>query len=237
METDQSKSAHYQLAIVVPVLNEADTIGNFIQNLKASAAGQCEILVVDGGSEDSTIDICRENGIQVICSRPGRSAQMNTGAAKTEARLLWFLHADCQPPVTAVSAILSAVQSGAVWGRFDVQLSGQAMIFRIIETMMNWRSCLTGVATGDQGLFMTRQAFQQVHGFPEIPLMEDIAVSKRLRRLGKPACLRDSMLVSSRRWERRGIIRTILLMWRLRLQYFLGVAPEKLYKAYYAKKN
>ncbi len=157
---------------------------------------------------------------------------MNTGAAAARGDLLWFLHLDAEPPPGAVDAMLSAVARGHVWGRFDVRLSGAEPMLRVVERMMNLRSRLTGIATGDQGIFVVREVFERAGGYPVIALMEDIALSKRLKRVGRPACLRQRIVASSRRWEQAGIWRTIVLMWRLRLGYWLGVDPATLARRY-----
>ncbi len=153
---------------------------------------------------------------------------MNTGAAAARGDLLWFLHLDAEPPSGAVDAMLSAVARGHVWGRFDVRLSGAEPMLRVVARMMNLRSRLTGIATGDQGIFVVRDVFDRTGGYPVIALMEDIALSKRLKRVGRPACLRQRIVASSRRWEQAGIWRTIVLMWRLRLGYWLGIDPATL---------
>jgi rSAM/selenodomain-associated transferase 2 len=157
---------------------------------------------------------------------------MNAGALAASGNVLWFLHADSRVPPDAADALLAACRGGATWGRFDVRLSGQPPALRLVERLMNLRSRLTGIATGDQGIFVTRAAFAQAGGFPNIPLMEDIALSKALRGQTAPACLRVQIVTSSRRWEDRGAIRTILLMWRLRLAYALGADPARLARIY-----
>ena len=159
---------------------------------------------------------------------------MNNGADKATGDILWFLHADSIIPQSADTTIIDCFTNRTkVWGRFDISLSGQQPIFRMIEYMMNLRSCITGIATGDQGIFMLRYAFDQIGGFAEIPLMEDIAISKRLKRIKPPVCIKQRLTTSSRKWEQQGIIKTILLMWRLRLAYFLGVPPRYLASKYY----
>jgi len=160
--------------------------------------------------------------------------QMNAGAQAARGDILWFLHGDSLPPPDAAAPIRAALaKPNRHWGRFDVRLSGNRLMLRIVETLMNHRSRLTGIATGDQGLFARRHAFAQVGGYPAIPLMEDIALSRALKRLSRPVCLRRRLLTSSRRWEQRGIWKTIFLMWRLRLAYFLGADPAKLARLYY----
>jgi rSAM/selenodomain-associated transferase 2 len=157
---------------------------------------------------------------------------MSAGARTAAGDVLWFLHADSRVLPGAQSQLLDACRAGAIWGRFDVRLAGHRPLLRLVERMMNWRSRLTGIATGDQGIFVTRAAFEAVGGFPPIPLMEDVALSKALRRQARPVCLSGPILTSSRRWEENGILRTILLMWRLRLAYALGADPRRLADLY-----
>jgi len=224
---------HDRISIILPVLNEAAGMRGClgaIQNLRH--AGH-EVIVVDGGSRDETQELAAPLADQVIATRGGRGTQMNQGAAAASCDTLLFLHADTLLPLRADELIRVALSGGQhTWGRFDVRLSGQARMFRVIESLMNRRSRLTGIATGDQAIFIRRSAFAAVGGFPEIPLMEDIAISKRLKQLSRPACIRNRVVTSSRRWEEGGIWRTIIKMWRLRLAYFLGVEPDELARRY-----
>jgi len=192
-----------------------------------------EIIVVDGGSTDRSADLARELVSRVIPASMGRAAQMNAGARLAIGDYLLFLHIDTRLPENADLALMKVFETGAVWGRFDVRLSGDRPLLRIIETSMNWRSRLTGIATGDQAVFVRRDVFEHVGGFPEISLMEDIALSERLKRIARPVCLRERVITSSRRWEQNGTARTILLMWKLRLLYFLGADPATLAAVYY----
>jgi rSAM/selenodomain-associated transferase 2 len=219
-----------QLAIVVPVLNEAANIPALCAHLKRIAPS-AEVVLVDGGSTDHTVTLARAAGVQVVQSPRGRARQMNAGAQATQAPQLLFLHADTQLPEQAFVWVQDALQHH-VWGRFDVRIEGQAKMLRVVAFFMNWRSRLTGIATGDQAMFMTRQAYVQAGGFPDQPLMEDIEMSAALKRLGLPRCLRQQVLTSGRRWEQRGVWRTIMLMWRLRLAYWLGTPAEALARAY-----
>jgi rSAM/selenodomain-associated transferase 2 len=219
-----------QLAIVVPVLNEAANIPALCAHLKRIAL-QAEVVLVDGGSTDDTVRLARAAGLQVLQSPRGRARQMNAGAQATQAPQLLFLHADTQLPEQAFVLVQDALQHH-VWGRFDVRIQGQAKMLRVVAFFMNWRSRLTGIATGDQAMFMTRQAYVQAGGFPDQPLMEDIAMSAALKRISSPWCLRQQVLTSGRRWEQRGVWRTIMLMWRLRLAYWLGTPAEALARAY-----
>lgn len=221
------------LSIVMPVLDEAAGIGAALARLQPLRGRGCEVIVVDGGSRDATVDLARPACDRVAVSPPGRAAQMNAGACVARGDALVFLHADTQLPDDADRLVLAALGSiGHVWGRFDVRITGRPVMLRVIAAMMNLRSRFTGVATGDQAIFCRRSAFDAVGGFPSQPLMEDVEISKRLRRLGPPACLRERVTTSGRRWEKHGVTRTVLLMWRLRLAYFLGVDPARLVRSY-----
>lgn len=221
-----------RLAIIIPARDEAERIGALLGDLAPLRAAGHVLLVVDGGSVDGTRSLAAAGVDRVLETAPGRARQMNAGARVADGDILWFLHADTRVPPGAPAALLDACGRGACWGRFDVRLSGSHPLLRIVERAMNLRSCVTGIATGDQGIFVTRAAFNAVGGFPELPLMEDIALSRRLRRLARPACLRPPLVTSSRRWEARGVLRTILLMWRLRLAYALGADPAELARRY-----
>ncbi|ROR34900.1 TIGR04283 family arsenosugar biosynthesis glycosyltransferase [Inmirania thermothiophila] len=222
-----------RLSVVVPALGEAAVIGAALRALAPLRAAGEEVIVVDGGSADGTAEAARGLADRVlVCRPPGRARQMNAGAAVARGTILWFLHADTLPAPGAAEAIRAAVAAGAGWGRFDVRLSGAHPLLRVVERAMNLRSRLTGIATGDQGIFVRRDWFEAAGGFPDIPLMEDIALSRALRRRGRPACLAGPLVTSSRRWEAHGVVRTILLMWRLRLAYFLGADPARLARRY-----
>ena len=224
---------HPRLSIVIPVLNEAGSIVATLQSLAAWRADGVEIIVVDGGSSDTTPALCAGLADQLLHAPPGRARQMNAGAAQARGEALLFLHADTRLPEDAPAAIARALTGGAyAWGRFDVTIDGRSAWFPLIAALMNLRSRLTGIATGDQAIFVRRDAFVAVGGFPDQPLMEDIELSRRLRRRGRPACLRQRVLTSGRRWERHGVWPTIWLMWRLRLLYWLGTPPDKLARAY-----
>jgi rSAM/selenodomain-associated transferase 2 len=222
-------SVPVRLSIVIPALNEAAAIAATLEPLQPLRAQGHEILVVDGGSADGTVECARPLCDRVLTAPRGRAAQMNAGTAVARGDVLWFLHADTRADAAAVAALLAALADPrCAWGRFDVRLSGSRPLLRIVERLMNLRSRWTGIATGDQGLFVRRAAFERVGGFPEIPLMEDIALSRLLKRQAAPTCLRARLLTSSRRWEQHGVLRTILLMWRLRFGYWRGVPPERL---------
>ncbi|EAU39661.1 Glycosyltransferase involved in cell wall biogenesis [Fulvimarina pelagi HTCC2506] len=219
------------LSIVMPVLDEAETIVSVLQGARRACPG-AEIVLVDGGSTDDTVAKARGLPDLVISSPPGRARQMNTGADAVFGDVILFLHADTQLPHMAEGAILDAIASGADWGRFDVRIEGRPAILRLVGPLMNARSRLTGVATGDQAIFVTKAAFVRVGGFSDIPLMEDIDLSKRLRRISRPACLHSKAVTSGRRWEANGPLRTIVTMWALRLAYWLGVSPRTLAEIY-----
>jgi rSAM/selenodomain-associated transferase 2 len=217
-----------QLSIIVPALNEAGCIRELLRQLQALRAQGHEVIVVDGGSCDATVALAQPLVDQLLPAPAGRALQMNIGAQAARGRVLWFVHADTRVPEKAAPVIIESVAHAAGWGRFDVRLSGDRLLLRLVERMMNWRSRFTGIATGDQGIFVTRELFERVGGFTAMPLMEDIDLSRRLKREQRPLCLRDTLTSSSRRWEQKGIVRTIALMWVLRLAYFLGVPPARL---------
>lgn len=221
-----------RLSIVIPTLNESRCIALLLNDLEPIRAKGHEVILVDGGSTDTTRDRAGPRVDQVILTGRGRARQMNAGAAAAAGEVLWFLHADSRIPPQAPWRLLDVCRAGRLWGRFDVRLSGASGLLRIVEWSMNRRSRLTGIATGDQGIFVTRNAFELAGRYPEIPLMEDVALSNTLRRRARPACLGTRILTSSRRWEERGIVPTILLMWRLRLAYALGVDPHRLARLY-----
>jgi rSAM/selenodomain-associated transferase 2 len=222
-----------RLSIIIPALNEADGIAAALASLADLRGNGAEIIVVDGGSSDATI-ACAQPGADLVMAAPrGRASQMNAGAKRASGDVLLFLHADCRLPRGAAPIVQDGLaRSGRTWGRFDVTIAGPHPMLRIITAMMNLRSRLTGIATGDQAIFVRRATFEAAGGFPAIPLMEDIALSKCLKRIGRPLCLRARVVASGRRWETHGITRTILLMWRLRLAYFLGADPAKLARHY-----
>ena len=221
--------AHPRLSIILPVLNEASGIAATLAALRPLAA---EIIVVDGGSDDATPDIAQGLADQVITAPRGRALQMNAGAAVVRGDILLFLHADTLLPPGADQRVIAAVAAGADWGRFDVRITGESLWLPLIAALMNRRSRLTGIATGDQAIFVRREVFAALGGFPAQPLMEDIELSRRLKAQSPPACLRERVLTSGRRWEKHGVLRTVLLMWSLRLRYFFGADPQTLARAY-----
>jgi len=221
------------MSIVVPVLNEAGAIAALAESLEPLRERGHETLLVDGGSTDGTPELAAALFDRVLSSAPGRAVQMNAGAAAARGAVLVFLHADTRLPADAESQLLGALHGAAeAWGRFDVRLSGRHTAFRLIERMMNWRSRASGIATGDQAMFVTRGLFRRAGGFPALALMEDVALSRRLRRLRRPLCLPGPAITSSRRWEHCGIVRTVVLMWALRAGFALGVSPDRLARLY-----
>jgi len=222
-----------QLSIIIPTLDEEQALPGLLSDLQPLRSAGHQVIVADGGSRDATITIARPLVDTLISSEPGRARQLNRGAQAAVGETLWFLHADTRLPADAVTALVSRSGPGRPWGRFDVRLSGSARAFRVIEQMMNLRSRLSGIATGDQGIFVRREVFDEIGGFPEIALMEDIALSRLLRRKARPLCIGSPRLqTSSRRWEQNGIIATVWLMWRLRLAYALGASPADLAARY-----
>jgi rSAM/selenodomain-associated transferase 2 len=217
------------LSIIVPCLNEVELIGQALAALAPLRARGAEIIVVDGGSSDGTVERAASLADRVIDAPRGRASQMNAGAARARGEIMLFLHADTLLPESADALIVDGLKrSRRGWGRFDVVISGGNPLLRVVAWLMNVRSRLTGIATGDQAIFVTRSLFTAAGGYPEIALMEDIALSKRLKRFGRPLCLRHRLVASGRRWEKHGVLRTVLLMWRLRLAYWLGADPAKL---------
>ena len=222
------------ISIIIPVLNEATLIVDTLLSLQPLRAAGHELIVVDGGSTDASVILSQPLADQVIKSPCGRSQQMNRGAKAANGEILLFLHADTFLPRGADRMIMQGMDGRKkVWGRFDVELLGKHPLLRMVEFLMNLRSRFFGIATGDQGIFVRRELFERVGGFPEIDLMEDIALSKILKKWSRPLCLWQRVLTSSRRWETKGVLRTILLMWFLRLAFFYKVNPRRLTKLYY----
>lgn len=220
------------LAIIVPMRNEIAVVPDLIEHLLHWRARGCEVLAVDGGSTDGSVEAVRRAGLSVIESQPGRAVQMNAGAASVASDVVLFLHADTRLPDDADRMVAAALGCGRPWGRFDVHILGKPAMLRVVAALMNLRSRWTGIATGDQAMFVRREAFFALGGFPRQPLMEDVELSRRLRALSRPACIRAKAQTSGRRWEVRGVWRTIVLMWSLRLAYWLGAPAERLARAY-----
>lgn len=229
MQTPMEK----RLSIIVPMLNEAEGLPDMLMQLTSYSARACEVVLVDGGSTDGSDALAREAGFTVHNAQRGRARQMNAGAAFASGDIFLFLHADTHLPDRADSLLLEALRNNkAGWGRFDVQIAGASPWLPVIAAMMNLRSRLSGIATGDQAIFVQRELFERAGGFPDQPLMEDVELSTRLNHISAPICLRARVTTSGRRWESRGVLRTVLLMWRLRLAYYLGVSAEHLVRSY-----
>ena len=217
------------LSIIMPVLNEAASIVQALDRLAALRRGGAQVIVVDGSSSDQTLALCAGRVDAIMSARRGRASQQNAGARAASGAMLLFLHADTSLPPDALDQIAGC---GCEWGRFDVAIDGRAWMFSVIGALMNLRSRLTGIATGDQAIFVRRGLFEAVGGFPDQVLMEDIELSTRLRARARPACLKAKVSTSGRRWERHGVVRTMVLMWRLRLLYWLGVPADRLARWY-----
>lgn len=221
------------LTIVVPVLNEMDVIAAHLERLQEFRARGIEVIVADGGSIDGTVERIGALADIVVEAPRGRASQMNAGARRASGDVLLFLHADTRLPDGADRAVAAALHGGGrAWGRFDVAIAGRHPLLKVVARLMNARSRLTGIATGDQAIFVARSAFEAVGGYADLPLMEDIALSRALKRISPPACLRERVRTSGRRWETNGVVRTIWTMWRLRLAFALGADPRALARAY-----
>lgn len=221
-----------KISVIVPVLNEEVNLSRISGHLQSICDQGHEVIIVDGGSVDNTLTIAYEITDKVIISKAGRALQMNIGASVATGDVFLFLHADTFLPYSAVQVISDSVVGKNFWGRFDVRLSNKKYVYRIIERMMNLRSSLTSIVTGDQAFFIEKNLFERVGGFPEIALMEDVAISRQLKIISKPVCVKHQVVTSSRRWETNGVVATVLLMWKLRLYYFFGVSPDKLNQMY-----
>lgn len=225
-----------RLAVIVPVFNEDTAIESTLARLAALRTRGAKIIVVDGGSNDATATLAHPHADCVLQSPRGRAHQMNAGATvalDAGSDVLLFVHADSELPETADRLIETALRTtGRVWGRFDVRIDGKMQMLKIVSAMVNWRSRVTGICTGDQAIFVTRSAFERLAGFAPIALMEDVEFSKRAKALSWPAAISARVVTSGRRWQRHGIWRTIVLMWRLRLAYFFGADPQRLAQRY-----
>ena len=222
-----------RLSVIVPTLDEEATIASTLAH--ARRPGDVELVVVDGGSRDETVNVARPLADRVLDAPRGRAVQMNAGAAAARGAVLLFLHADTRLPDDYPALVAEALApADVVGGRFDIRIDAPGLAYRVIERLIGLRSRLTGVATGDQAIFVRRDAFVRVGGYPAIPLMEDIALCRALKRAGRMAALRDVVVTSARRWQRDGLVRTVALMWTLRLAYYAGVSPARLARAYRA---
>jgi rSAM/selenodomain-associated transferase 2 len=222
------------ISVVIPALDEASLIADAVAAARRHAG---EVVVVDGGSRDDTRVRALAAGARVFEAPRGRASQMNAGASQARGEVLLFLHADCRLPAEAARAIAGARARGHRWGRFDVRLDSPRPALRVVGALMNLRSRLSGIATGDQAIFVERTLWQQAGGFAPIPLMEDVELTARLRRMARCACLRERVTVSARRWEQRGVARTVVEMWLWRAAYALGVSPQRLHRLYYGERR
>ncbi len=225
---DQAAARAPSVSVIVPSLAERAHIAGTLRSLRDQLAPGDELRVVDGGSHDGTVEVAAAIADAVEVSSPGRAAQMNRGARGAQGDVLWFVHADTELLPGAAEALREAVREGTQWGRFDVAIAGTSRWLPLVAALMNRRSCWSGIATGDQGIFVTRAAFEAVGGYPSLPLMEDVALSTTLRKRARPACLPRLLRTSGRRWEQRGLWRTVLRMWGLRLAFAIGIPAERL---------
>ena len=221
-------------SVIIPALNEADCLTDALERLQAARGRGHEVILADGGSVDATRELAQGQVDQILECDPGRGRQMNRGAEIATGGVYVFLHADTLLSPDFDRTLDNLFVSENDWGRFDIRLSGEQPVFRCIETMMNIRSRLTGIATGDQAIFAGRQIFQEIKGYAELPLMEDLELTARLKKNSPPVCVAEKVISSSRRWEKNGALKTILLMWKLRLRYALGHDPRALARAYHA---
>ncbi|WP_179190272.1 TIGR04283 family arsenosugar biosynthesis glycosyltransferase [Hydrogenophaga sp. IBVHS1] len=221
-----------KLTIVVPVLNEATTLAARLAALAPFRERGAELLVVDGGSEDNTLSLASVHADRALEAPRGRASQLNAGACAAQGEVLLFLHADTQLPANADALMANCIDSGHHWGRFDVRIEGHHPLLPLVALLMNLRSRHTGIATGDQAMFVRRDTFQVLGGFAPLPLMEDIDLSRRLKRIGPPTCLNQRVTTSGRRWDQQGFWRTVALMWRLRAAFWRGVDAHTLARRY-----
>lgn len=221
-----------KLSVIVPALDEEARLPATLAALQPLRSRGHEVIVVDGGSSDATREAARPGADRVMEAQRGRARQMNAGALAATGDVLLFLHADTLLPRDADDCIRRALESGRAWGRFDVRIAGAGPALKAVALLMNARSRATGIATGDQAMFVRREAFARAGAFPDIELMEDIALSRALKRVSRPACLRERVTTSGRRWEERGVARTVALMWWLRLRFLLGAEPAELARSY-----
>ncbi len=224
------------ISIVVPVLNDVAALHTLLDDLDAIAGLDAQCVLVDGGSDDGSFELAQRRGDVALRAAAGRARQLIAGITASAGDWVWMLHADARVDMRAWQALCGAIaQRGAAWGRFNVRLQATGGVFRLIESMMNLRSRWSGICTGDQGIFVRRDLLGLIGGIPDQALMEDIELTKRLRRYARPVCLRVRLGASARRWQRHGVATTVLLMWRLRMQYFFGASPEYLERVYYSE--
>lgn len=224
-----------RLSVIIPILNEEQSISFLLKDLAGWCREDDEVILVDGGSRDRGVSIAEKMGFHVVVSERGRGRQMNRGASLAEGAVFWFLHADSRISNIARSELDLIEKNGACWGHFKITIAGAKTVYRLIESFMNLRTRISRIATGDMGIFVKADVFRSISGFPEIDLMEDIELCKRLK-FGKPFVSSKRLLVSERRWEAGGIYKTMCLMWVLRLAWFFGVSDQTLSRIYYREK-
>jgi len=222
-----------QISIIIPTLNESESIDKTLNSLLAILKEGNELIIVDGGSNDDTLLKCKKYTDKIYTANKGRAIQMNAGVDKATNDILLFLHADTLMPINFIAEILAALKANNKWGFFKVKFTSRHLLLRLVSTLMNARSCLTKIATGDHTIFIEKELFEEIGGYKEISLMEDIELSLSLKKHSKPYCVNAFVTTSSRKWESNGIIKTILLMWKIRFLYFFGVSPQKLVNIYY----
>ncbi len=237
-------TAKATISIIIPILNEADNLPRLFENIASLNPKPQQVILVDGGSNDNSVAITQDyvknlrvdssSSIdwQITESIADRALQMNTGAMLATSNILLFLHADTQLPTQAIFEVIAAIET-AQWGRFDVKLDSRQPMLRLVSTMINGRSRLTGIATGDQAIFIKRALFEQLGGYPNQALMEDVELCKKLKGIAKPACLNSKVVTSARRWQQHGTWRTIILMWQLRFDYWRGISADNIRQRYY----
>lgn len=222
-----------KLSIIIPVLNEKQFLARNREAFTSLLKSGHEILIVDGGSQDNSIQAAHELGCKAFATKASRGHQLHYGAERSRHELLLFLHADTLLPLHATEVIVQTLSKpDRLWGRFNVRFSSSKLVFRVIAWLMNKRSCLTGIVTGDHAMFIRRECYFNCGGYSDIPIMEDVEFCLRLKRIASPVCLSDEVITSSRKWEQKGVFSTILTMWKLRLMFFFGISPEKLAKLY-----
>ena len=222
-----------KLSVIIPVLNEAEFLTQQSNRLESFIKEKHEVIVVDGGSKDNSASIASKAGFSVFVTNASRGHQLRIGVEKSQNEILVFLHADTELPLHATSLICNALApTHNHWGRFSISFTSSKLIFQLIAWFMNKRSCLTGIVTGDHAMFMERDYYFKCGGFPDCTIMEDIVISKRLKKASRPVCLSEKVKTSCRKWERQGVYKTIIKMWNLRILFLMGVSTEKIAKLY-----
>jgi rSAM/selenodomain-associated transferase 2 len=216
------------LSIIIPVFNEATTIVQTLGRLKDDVG--VELIVVDGGSQDNTVELAKQMGVKVISSPiSGRAQQMNIGAVAARGDILLFLHADTQLPQNYQKIVqLTLAKEKVIAGAFELAIDGQQWSLRLVEKMVNWRSHFLSLPYGDQAIFLDKKVFQDLGGFANLPIMEDFEFVQRLKRRGKIAIVPVAVLTSGRRWQKLGVFKTTLINQLIIVGYYLGISPARL---------